>query len=228
MDQEKIWEFFQNNSEIGDTFINARPRYEYISKQIAPNMYVLNIGVGRGGLEKILLKQGAMVSCLDPSENAIESLRKQYALGDRAQVGFSQSIPFPDHQFDVVVMSEVLEHLTDDVLKATLGELGRVLKQGGRFIGTVPADENLIDNCVICPHCGEIFHRWGHLQKFSEGRLHTMLAEHFHAVKVSRRFFGEVRTLNWKGRLGWGLKKLLISLGVKGSGETFFFSANNP
>lgn len=227
MDQTKIWEYFQNDGEVSDVFINARPRYEYLAKQIAPGDHVLNVGVGRGGLETILLKQGAVVSCLDPSVKAIESLRKQHALGDRAQVGFCQAMPFPDHQFDVVVMSEVLEHLADDVLRATLGEVRRVLKQGGRFIGTVPADENLPDNRVLCPHCGELFHRWGHLQTFSEERLHTMLAEQFHSVKVSRHFFGEVRTLNWKGRLGWGLKKLLVNLGAKGSGETFFFSASN-
>ncbi len=50
---------------------------------------------------------------------------------NRAQVGFSQNIPFPDSQFDVVIMTEVLEHRTDDVLNATLGEVKRVLKPRG-------------------------------------------------------------------------------------------------
>ena len=226
MDQTKIWDYFQNNDELGDAAFNARPRYEFLARQIAPGMHALNVGVGRGGLESILLKKGAVVSCLDPSKNAIDSLRQQYALGNRAQVGFSQAIPFQDCQFDVVVMSEVLEHLDDEVLNITLGEVRRVLKQGGRFIGTVPADENLLDNRVLCPHCGEPFHRWGHLQSFSKGRLSAMLTEQFHSVKVSRHFFGEVRTLNWKGRLGLGLKKLLVGLGVKSSCETFSFSAS--
>lgn len=226
MDQTKIWDYFQTDIESADVFINARPRYEYLAQQIASGMRVLNIGVGRGGLEAILIEKGISVSCLDPSESAIDSLRKQYALGDRAQVGFSQSIPFTDGQFDVVVMAEVLEHLADDVLQSTLGEVRRVLKHDGRFIGSVPADENLLDNRVMCPHCGELFHRWGHLQSFSKVQLTAMLTEHFHKVKVSRQFFGEVRTLNWKGLLGWSLKKLLMKLGVKGSGETFFFCAN--
>ena len=124
-------------------------------------MRVLNIGVGRGGLESYLVKKGAVVSSLDPSEKAIDRLRKQYALGDRAKVGFSQAIPFPDGQFDVVVMGEVLEHLADDALNATLGEVRRVLKQGGRFIGTVPAEENLLDYRVMRPHCGEPFSSLG-------------------------------------------------------------------
>jgi len=226
MDQTKIWDYFQNDDAVGDTFINARPRYEYLARQVAPGMHVLNIGVGRGGLENILLKKGVVVSCLDPSENAIDSLRKQYALGDRAQVGFSQTMPFPDCQFDVVVMSEVLEHLAVDVLNATLVEARRVLKPGGRFIGTVPADENLLENRVMCPHCGEPFHRWGHLQSFSEGRLGSLLAQQFESVALSRHFFGEVRTLNWKGRISRLVKKILVSFGVTGNGETFFFSAS--
>ena len=226
MDQSKIWDYFQNDDAVGDVFVNARPRYEYLAQQIASGMRVLNIGVGRGGLEAVLVKKGVVVSCLDPSENAIDSLRKQYALGDRAQVGFSQAIPFPDCQFDVVVMSEVLEHLADDVLNATLVEARRVLKPGGHFVGTVPADENLLENRVMCPHCGEPFHRWGHLQSFSEGRLGVLLAQQFDSVALSRHFLGEVRTLNWKGRISWLVKQILVSFGVTGNGETFFFSAS--
>lgn len=226
MDQSKIWDYFQNDDGAGDVFINARPRYEYLAQQISSGMHALNIGVGRGGLEAILLKKRVVVSCLDPSENAINSLRKQYALGDRAQVGFSQAMPFRDSQFDVVVMSEVLEHLTDDVLNATLVEARRVLKPGGHLVGTVPADENLLENRVLCPHCGEPFHRWGHLQSLSKGRLSELLAQQFNRVTISRHFFGEVRTLNWKGRIIRLVKRILVSFGVRGNGETFFFSAS--
>lgn len=226
MDQTKIWDYFQDDDAVGDTFINARPRYEYLARQVASGMHVLNIGVGRGGLENILLKKGVVVSCLDPSENAIDSLRKHYALGDRAQVGFSQAMPFRESQFDVVVMSEVLEHLGDDALNSTLVEVRRVIKPGGRFVGTVPADENLLENRVMCPHCGEPFHRWGHLQSFSEKRMAALLAEQFDTVRLSRHFFGEVRTLNWKGRISWFVKKIVVCCGIPGNGETFFFAAS--
>jgi ubiquinone/menaquinone biosynthesis C-methylase UbiE len=187
-------------------------------------MRVLNIGVGRGGLESILVGKKVHVSSLDPGEKSIERVRKQFGLGDEAKVGFSQQMPFGDAQFDAVVMCEVLEHLSDDVIAATFKEAERVLKPGGRFMGTLPADENLADSRVVCPHCGEAFHRWGHLQSFSEPRLRSMLSERFGDVRISRHFFGEPRTLNWKGRLIWGLKKTLVGLGVKGSLESFFFS----
>lgn len=205
MDQTKIWDFFQNNEEIDDIFAGARPRYEFLAKQVTPKMHVLNIGVGRGGLENILLKKGAEVSCLDPSESAIDGIRKQYKLGERAQVGFSQAMPFPDGQFDVVVMSEVLEHLSDDVLNSTLVEVRRVLKPGGRFIGTVPANDNLLDNRTVCPHCGEVFHRWGHVQSFSILQLgKILLANNFSVLRSETRAFPD-----WRSR---GLKNITLNL----------------
>jgi SAM-dependent methyltransferase len=183
MDQAKIWEFFQNSAQTTDAFSKSEPRYEYLARQIKPGDQVLNIGVGRGGLEALLLEKGAVVSCLDPSENSIDFMRVTYQLGARAQVGWSQAIPFANTQFDVVVMSEVLEHLPSEILDATLREVGRVLNAEGRFIGTVPANESLSDNHAICPHCGEAFHRWGHVQSFSPGRLGALLQSHGFEVR---------------------------------------------
>ena len=183
MDQTKIWAHFQNDEEAENVFNNALPRYRFIARQISSGMQVLNIGVGRGGLEAIMLKKGALVSSLDPGADAIVRIREKYGLGDRAKVGFSQAIPFADGEFDVVVMSEVLEHLADDVLRESLAEVRRVLKPDGKFVGTVPANENLLENAVICPHCGESFHRWGHLQTFSLIRLSELLTSEQLAVR---------------------------------------------
>jgi SAM-dependent methyltransferase len=225
MQQEKIWAYFQAGGDSGDVFAQARPRYEFLSERVRRGEHVLNIGVGRGGLEALLLAKGVKVSCLDPGMQAIEALREKHQLGERAQTGYSQAMPFPDAEFDVVVMSEVLEHLEDEVLARTLIEVRRVLKPEGHFIGTVPADENLQAEQVMCPHCGQLFHRWGHLQSFDEGRLRKLLSGGFQDVSVSRHYFGDRVGLNLKGRLGWAIKKGLVLLGVKGGGETYFFSA---
>lgn len=130
MHQEKIWDYFQADEDASDAFARARPRYEFLATRARPGDHVLNIGVGRGGLEALLLAKGAQVSCLDPGEKAIEALRQRHQLGARAPVGYSQAMPFPDSTFDVVVMSEVLEHLEDKVLARTMIEVDRVLKPG--------------------------------------------------------------------------------------------------
>jgi SAM-dependent methyltransferase len=227
MDQTKIWDYFQNDEEIGDTFIGARTRYEFIAKKISPGTRVLNIGVGRGGLENILVQYGVQVSCLDPSENSINNIKQLLNLGDRAKVGFSQAIPFDSNEFDVVIMSEVLEHLSDEVIAGTFSEVARVLKPDGKYFGTVPADERLLDNKVMCPHCGLPFHRWGHIQTFDYPRLSKLLGERFSEISISRHYFVNFKTLNWLGKFASLLKITLLAMGKKGSGETFYFSASS-
>ena len=226
MDQTKIWEHFQNEDGIGDPFANALPRYEFLAQRTTPGMSVLNIGVGRGRLEDVLRQKGVVVSCLDPSEKAIDSVRKQCELGNRAQVGFSQNIPFPDSQFDVVIMTEVLEHLTDDVLNATLGEVKRVLKPRGRFIGTVPANENLIDSRVMCPHCGESFHRWGHLQSFSQRRLtQLLLANNFVVLRNELRAFVAWHRKGFNNFIKSSIRYVLGRRGSSIANPNIFFEA---
>jgi SAM-dependent methyltransferase len=226
MNQKKIWDRFQNNEEMDGAFDDAYPRYEYIAQQVSSGVNVLNIGVGRGGLENILLKKGALVSCLDPSESTIDRLRKQYELGERAQVGFSQSIPFPDSNFDVVVMSEVLEHLSDEVLSSTLVEVRRVLKPDGRFIGTVPANEALLDNRTVCPHCGEVFHRWGHLQSFSTARLcKLLLVNNFAVLRTETRAFPDWRRSGWRSLVKSLIRYVLGRAGSPISSPNIYFEA---
>jgi SAM-dependent methyltransferase len=140
-------------------------------------------------------QKGAVVRCLGPNERSIENIRELFGLGDRAKVGYAQSMPFTDHQFEVVVMSEVIEHLTDEELRSTLSEVLRVLESGGRLIGTVPADENLLANQIMCPHCGQTSHRWGHIQSFNRNSLTQVRGSCFAEVTLSRHFFGSFAQL---------------------------------
>lgn len=50
--------------------------------------------------------------------------------------GDALGLPFPDASFDVVIVSEVMEHIPDD--EGVLAEMARVLKPGGRIAVTVP------------------------------------------------------------------------------------------
>lgn len=228
MDQEKIWDYYQNNDDIGNFAFNADTRYRFIADRVSAEKKALNIGVGRGGLEALLLEKGVDVYCLDPSSDSINAIRKRFGVGERAQAGYSQKMPFTDGAFDVVIMSEVLEHLSDDVLLKTIDEIKRVLRAGGVFIGTVPADENLKDSLVVCPCCGNSFHRWGHVQSFSQDRIRRIFGEKFEIQMIDRHYFGNFKNLNWKGKLSLLLKLALLKVGISGSGETWFFMMKKP
>lgn len=226
MQQEKIWDYFQG--EAVDSFDGNATRLRFLARQLRPaDKRVLNIGVGNGFLEKTLRAESrAEVYSLDPSEGAVERLRGAAGMdAGHARVGYSQAMPFPDGAFDVVIMSEVIEHLDDTVIDATFHEVSRVLAPHGRYLGTVPADEKLENSRVACPHCGEVFHRWGHVQSFSRERLADLLRREFDRVAVRHVYFGNWQTLNWKGRLKWMLKKFLQWAGSGGSGANLYFEA---
>jgi SAM-dependent methyltransferase len=97
---------------------------------------VLDVGSGYGRHVYECARRGAHVVALDyaamvetgeiTADELIGVLR-----------GDARHLPFPDATFDVVITSEVLEHIQDDV--AAIAEMVRVLKPGGRFAATVPA-----------------------------------------------------------------------------------------
>lgn len=212
MNQEAIWDHFQN--EGSDLFVVAKPRLEFLVRQLSPGERVLNIGAGSGDLERMGLDRGVEMWTLDPGERTVERIREKLGLGERAQAGYSQNMPFPDAHFDAVVMSEVVEHLEPDVLTQTLAELKRVLKPGGRFLGTVPANEDLVASHVVCPKCEHQFHRWGHLTSFTADSLKRLLATQFRVEKVEERFFNDWHAVGVKQRAAGLAKKFLSWAGV--------------
>lgn len=226
MEQGKIWNHFQTPDSDINIFKLSTPRYLYLASQVPAGAKALNIGVGRGGLERMLLERNVDVYCLDPGSPAIEYVRAEIGLGEKAQVGRSEAIPFSDASFDIVIMTEVLEHLEQTVLEKTISEVHRVLRPTGIFIGTVPADEDLSDGLVLCPHCGERFHRWGHVQRFDTKQLKELLHSSFPDVRIYRHYFGDWSFLNWKGRFNFFLKKVLLKLGSHGSAENYAFVAS--
>jgi len=224
--QEAIWDYVQNEGK--QWFNGAEDRLAFLCKQLCPGTRVLNIGIGNGYLEAEASRKGVQVYSLDPSERAVRDLRERLNLGARAQVGYSQQMPFDQATFDVVVASEVLEHLDNETLARSLGEIQRVLVPGGLFLGTVPARENLSEQTIVCPCCASRFHRWGHHQSFTCDRMQHMLGERFHVESVSQRYFAPWKILNWKGRLLCAAKGLASRLGIHGRDENIVFRARRP
>ena len=224
MEQNRIWDYFQN--EKINIFDGSYDRLLFLLKNIQQGTKVLNIGVGGGILEKIALSKNIDIYSLDPNEKAIKKLQKLIGK-NKAKIGYSQNIPFTNDYFDVVVMSEVLEHLTDEAISKTLKEVNRVLKKDGKFIGTVPYNENLDEQIVVCPKCGEKFHRWGHIQSFDKESLLDMLKKEFPKVDIKIKKFSSMNTSTLKGKLlsllGFVKYKILKVFGPNSLGDNLYF-----
>lgn len=220
--QHELWKYYQGDGK--GSFAPARGRVKYLAhilaKKAAPQR-ILNIGIGDASLERALQAQGHEVFSCDPDQSSIEALHTSADI--HAQVGVIESLPFADSHFDVVIASEVLEHLRDDQLHQGLQEVRRVLKSGGQFLGTVPADENLEQDRVFCPHCKSVFHRWGHEQIFSAQVLGELIGKYFVQVRVERHYMVDFVSLNLAGKIHALVKWGALKLGREGSGESFVF-----
>lgn len=224
--QDAIWDYYQ--TQAPETFGAAEPRLRHLAGMLRAGQKVLNIGVGSGRFEELVSGAGVAIHSLDPSARTIEDLQRRFRMESTAKVGYSNQIPFDGGLFDVVVASEVLEHLPDEALKASIQEIRRVLVPGGAFIGTVPSRDPIDLHRVVCPNCAFQFHRWGHVRSFTEDSLRRSLAEAFPAISIRERAFISWKHLNWKGCISGALKLTLSRLGLHGSNENFVFVARKP
>jgi len=212
--QEKIWTHFQNTAP--ESFVAAHPRLEYLVRRIAKiagnkTPDVLNIGIGDGHFELQALARGWQIHSVDPDNQAVARLA---ATGVKATVGIIEQLPLQAGSVDFVVASEVLEHLTDKQRAAGVAEVARVLKQGGCFLGTVPYNENLAEQQAVCPHCGEVFHRWGHQRSFMLDDVREQLTPHFHVRELRKTAF-----VPFRGRSLLGKAKSAVRLALARAGQ---------
>ena len=90
---------------------------------------ILDFGCGTGSFLRALKTAGhANLAGVEPAPG----LRAVWA-----DLGLPAHTAWPDQQYDVIFMLDVLEHIADD--RGTLAEVRRHLRPGGRFFLSVPA-----------------------------------------------------------------------------------------
>jgi SAM-dependent methyltransferase len=128
---------------------------------------ILDAGAGNGIVANRLLELGVDIVALDHSDVAMTGVRTRTVVGDIAMM------PFEDNSFDLVLASEVLEHLPVDVFDAARSELARVASRA--VIVTVPNRESLYAAGVTCPLCQTRSSPWRHMRSFTEGTLTDLI-----------------------------------------------------
>ena len=209
--QDFIWNHFQNDEEGLETFDVAKTRISWCAKNTKSFECVLTVGIGNSYLEQLLVRKKVDLYCLDPNKESINRVKKKLNLNEKAMVGSCHNIPFESNKFDVVILSEVIEHLSHDILVKTFEEINRVLKKNGRFVGTTPSDEKLSLSSVICPKCNNQFHRWGHIHTFTKKKLYQKLNKTFDNINIKLKYFGSTHIV---GRIATLIRELFFKIGL--------------
>ncbi len=119
---------------------------------------------------------------LDISEMRIRTTRANVPLSHliRSDV---HHLPFPDNSFDVVICSELLEHILD--YKKTIEELTRISNRW--IIITVPNELQPVP--IMCPKCKTKHFLDGHVNYFTEKKLKSFFEGNKNlSIKRTKKF----------------------------------------
>lgn len=136
---------------------------------------ILEIGCGTGGNLQMLANFGT-VSAVEMDETALEIASKKTNNRYDIRAGYCpDKIPFKDRSFDLIFMSDVLEHIEHDT--EAMVAVRQLLKKNGTVILTVPAYQWLYGTHDIFLH---------HKRRYTASHLRTVISSAgFRSARIS-------------------------------------------
>ena len=180
---------------------------------------MLDVGCGEGRHIFGIMQDYPLMKCigLDMDKESLEKAEEGYEYfksiskaGAQFLKGSAYSLPFPDESIDLIVCSEVLEHLHEynDAVK----EIHRVLKPGGKFYASVPASWPE----KICWKLSKEYQNQpgGHLRIFSQSGLISEIKESGFKFLSSEKFHSIHSPYWWLRCFFWNTqdKNFLVNL----------------
>lgn len=104
--------------------------------KVQPHGRVLDIGCGAGPGLRYLERHNVQAIGVDLIHYPLQQAQKMVASTDLVQADVEYTLPFADASIDIVLMSELIEHLRNG--RPMIFECARVLRPGGYIIVTTP------------------------------------------------------------------------------------------
>ena len=137
---------------------------------------VIDVGCGNGVYTDLPEPNRFKVG-LDLSRAALQYISAPRLLGDASR------LPFDDESFDASLSMEMLEHLPESIYQDVLSELKRLARK--YILITVPYNERLKYNSVVCPACRNVFHPYHHLRQYLAKDINTLFGPDFQLARFT-------------------------------------------
>ena len=166
----ELCDYFEENKFIKQA---NRRRYESFNYLHAfkEKQRILEIGAGGGPGLKYLKNKDVFYFTLDIPVKNLVGIKSKSDFPIWPVSGDVFKLPLKDNSMDVIILSEVLEHLEDP--EEALVEIHRVLVPTGKVLISVPYKEKLVYQ--VCVHCNQLTPKNAHFHSFDRAELRTHL-----------------------------------------------------
>jgi len=109
---------------------------QFLAPYLGPDVDVLELGPGHGRWSEYMVGHARSVCLVDVSERCINECRHRF--GDHPEVTFQvndgRTLPVADRSVNLVWTFGTFVHIDPQDIQSYMGEVGRVLRPGGRFV----------------------------------------------------------------------------------------------
>lgn len=171
-----------------------RRRVELCLDQCKGGDTILEVGFGSGLTflnlnEKYKKIHGLDLTC---DVNVVGEVFASRNIHAYLQNGNVLSIPYPDNQFDTVLLISILEHLKPQELAQAFQEIKRVLKPGGQIVYGVPVERPFMAFMFLVLGYNIRKHHFSTEIEVQAAAERVFKKEQVHAMKAFPAFFGNV------------------------------------
>jgi ubiquinone/menaquinone biosynthesis C-methylase UbiE len=199
---------------------------------------ILDLGSSDGLFSQFLVNENDTLICADLASHSLSRAREHLSASAKEKarslsfvVADAGNLPFSDEAFDILICTEVIEHLLD--VQQALGELHRILKPGGVLYLTTPNKAgtglfygplkylstrlglSLKEHRPVYKRTQEAEQMYGmksHVREFLPRELEDLLNDGGFCISISSRVFVTYLDLQLLSKLTRGLDRVLCAI----------------
>lgn len=138
---DQHWDAQWANIDKGSKWLTPESDVKAWASSMTRGARILDLGAGVGRHALWLAEHGHRVTALDAAPEGLAEIEQFRSV--ETVLGRMHDLPFGDHSFDHVLSWNVIYHGDEDILLRTIGEIRRVLKPGGAYLGTMLSKRRL-------------------------------------------------------------------------------------